>query len=72
MLNRCRFEQRVKKLAQSKARDKLRRTQISTPESNLTRPTSPEPPFTGTINLEGMYRTIFILKKVNFLSYRTT
>jgi hypothetical protein len=66
VLNRCRFEQRIKKLAESKGKNKLSVTQISTPESNLTRPTSPEPPITRLISLEGVHKTDFIFKKTKF------
>ncbi len=43
MLNRCRFEQRMKRLPELQTKNTLINNHISTPEPNVTRSTTPEP-----------------------------
>jgi len=63
MSNRCRIEQRMKRLAELQTKKTLSNNHISTPEPNVTRSTTPEP----TMSLKG--RVNFLNKDGKKLSY---
>jgi hypothetical protein len=56
MLNRCRFEKRMKRLAELQTKNTLINNHISTPEPNVTRSTTPEP----TMSPKGIFRKTYL------------
>jgi len=66
MLNRCRFEKRMKRLAELQTKNTLINNHISTPEPNVTLSTTPEPNITRsttpepTMSPKGIFRKTYL------------